>query len=158
MNKFKIIIIFITICCFQTSCGFHLRKPISINFGSYSIIGDNSLISENLKKQFSYGKILEEKDGNGELVIEILENNFEKRILSLAGTGQVGEFELIQTLSYRIKSKNNWSTIRKLEAIREYTFDPALYSAAAEEEKFLKDSMIDQISRSLITEINNLDK
>ena len=109
-------------------------------------------------EQFSYGKIAEEKSGNGELVIEILENNFNKRILSLAGNGQVGEFELIQTVSYRIKSNDKWSNERRLEAIREYTYDPALYNAAAAEESILKDSMVEQISRSIITEINNLDK
>ena len=92
------------------------------------------------------------------LLIEILENNFNKRILSLAGNGQVGEFELIQTVSYRIKANDKWSNERRLEAIREYTYDPALYNAAAAEESILKDSMVEQISRSIITEINNLDK
>ena len=58
----------------------------------------------------------------------------------------------------REKSKDKWSDARKLEAIREYTFDPALYNAAAAEESILKDTMIEQISRSIINEINNLDK
>ena len=65
---------------------------------------------------------------------------------------------MIQTVSYRIKTKNKWSDERKLEAIREYTYDPALYNAAAAEESILKDSMVEQISRSIITEINNLDR
>jgi len=158
MSKNKFIVVFFIICSLQISCGFQLRKPISLNYESYSIIGDSSPISKNIKKQFSYGDITEEKGGNGELVIEILENNFNKRILSLAGNGQVGEFELIQTVSYRIKTKDKWSNERKLEAIREYTYDPALYNAAAAEESILKDSMVEQISRSIITEINNLDK
>jgi outer membrane lipopolysaccharide assembly protein LptE/RlpB len=158
MSKNKFIVVFFIICSLQISCGFNLRKPISVNYESYSIIGDKSAITQNIKRQFSYGAIVEEKNGNGELVIEILENNFTKRILSLAGNGQVGEFELIQTLSYRIKSKDKWSDARKLEAIREYTFDPTLYNAAAAEESILKDTMIEQISRSIINEINNLDK
>ena len=108
MSKNKFIVVFFIICSLQISCGFQLRKPISVNYESYSIIGDSTAITQNIKKQFSYGKIAEEKSGNGELVIEILENNFNKRILSLAANGQVGEFELIQTVSYRIKSKDKW--------------------------------------------------
>ena len=158
MSKNKFIVVFFIIFSLQISFGFQLRKPISVNYESYSIIGDSSAIAQNIKKQFSYAKIAEEKSGNGELVIEILDNNFNKRILSLAGNGQVGEFELIQTVSYRIKSNDKWSNERRLEAIREYTYDPALYNAAAAEESILKDSMVEQISRSIITEINNLDK
>ena len=158
MSKNKFIVVFFIICSLQISCGFQLRKPISVNYESYSIIGESTVIAQNLKKQFSYTKIAEEKSGNGELVIEILENNFTKRILSLTETGQVGEFELIQTLSYRIKTNDKWSKERKLEAIREYTFDPALINAAATEESLLKNSMVEQISRSIISEINNLDK
>ena len=98
------------------------------------------------------------QDGNADLIIEIMNNNFEKRILSLAGNGQVGEFELVQTIEYRLKSSGQWSEPRRLEAIREYTYDPTLYNAARAEEGYLKDSMIEQLSRSLITEINNLGK
>jgi outer membrane lipopolysaccharide assembly protein LptE/RlpB len=76
------------------------------------------------------------KDGNADLVIEILNNNFAKRILSLAGNGQVGEFELVQTIEYRFKTNGQWTEPRKLEAIREYTYDPTLYNAAAAEEGF----------------------
>ena len=158
MSKNKFIVVFFIICSLQISCGFQLRKPISVNYESYSIIGASTAIAQNIKKQFSYGNIAEEKGGNGELVIEILEDNFTKRILSLTETGQVGEFELIQTLSYRIKVNDKWLKERKLEAIREYTYDPVLINAAVAEETILKNSMIEQISTSIISEINNLDK
>ena len=81
-----------------------------------------------------------------------------KRILSLAGRGQVGEYELIQTVEYRFKLDGQWLEPRRLEAIREYTYDPSLYNAARAEESYLKESMIEQLSRSLLTEINNLGK
>lgn len=61
MSKNKFIVVFFIICSLQISCGFQLRKPISLNYESYSIIGDSSPISKNIKKQFSYGYITEEK-------------------------------------------------------------------------------------------------
>ena len=158
MRKNKFLIFYISFLLVLNSCGFQLRKPIDLDYQSYAIIGDSTNLSKLVHKQLSFSDIKENKDGNAELVIEILNNDFTKRILSLAGNGQVGEFELVQTIEYRFKTNGQWTELRRLEAIREYTYDPTLYNAAAAEESYLKDSMIDQLSRSLVTEINNLGK
>jgi outer membrane lipopolysaccharide assembly protein LptE/RlpB len=158
MRKNKFLIFCISLLLVLNSCGFQLRKPIDLDYQSYALTGDSSGLSKLVHKQLAFSDIKENKDGNAELVIEILNNNFAKRILSLAGNGQVGEFELVQTIEYRFKTNGQWTEPRRLEAIREYTYDPTLYNAAAAEESYLKDSMIEQLSRSLVTEINNLGK
>jgi len=158
MRKNKFLIFYLSLLLVLNSCGFQLRKPIDLDYQSYSIVGDSSGLSKLVHKQLSYTDIKENKDGDADLIIEIMNNNFAKRILSLAGNGQVGEFELVQTIEYRFKSNGQWSETRRLEAVREYTYDPTLYNAATAEEGYLKDSMIEQLSRSLITEINNLGK
>ena len=158
MRKNNFLIFCISLLLVLNSCGFQLRKPIDLDYQSYALTGDSSGLSKLVHKQLSFSDIKENKDGNAELVIEILNNNFAKRILSLAGNGQVGEFELVQTIEYRFKTKGQWTEPRRLEAIREYTYDPTLYNAAAAEEGYLKDSMIEQLARSLVTEINNLGK
>ena len=158
MRKNKFLIYYMSLLLVLNSCGFQLRKPIDLDYQSYALIGDSSSLSKLVHNQLSFSDIKENKDGNAELVIEIMNNNFEKRILSLAGNGQVGEFELVQTIEYRFKTNGRWTEPRRLEAIREYTYDPTLYNAARAEEGYLKDSMIEQLSRSLITEINNLGK
>ena len=158
MRLTKFIIFYLSLIMMLNSCGFQLRKPIQIDYQSYSIIGESSGFSKIIHKQFSFANIKKAESSNAELVIEIMSNKSIKRILTLARNGQVGEYELIQTIEYRIKTNGLWSKPRKLEAIREYTYDPTLYNAARAEERFLKESMIDQLSRSLITEINNLGK
>ena len=158
MRKYKFLIIYLSFLLVLNSCGFQLRKPIDLDYQSYSIVGDKSSLVSLIDKQFSFSDIKKNSGDNADLVIEIIKNDFTKRILSLAGRGQVGEFELIQTVEYRFKSKGQWSEPRKIEAIREYTYDPSLYNAARAEEGFLKDSMIEQLSRSLISEINNIGK
>ena len=158
MRKNKFLIFCISLLLVLNSCGFQLRKPIDLDYQSYALTGDSSGISKLVHKHLSFGDIKENKEGDAELVIEILNNNFAKRILSLAGNGQVGEFELVQTIEYRFKTNGQWTEPRRLEAIREYTYDPTLYNAARAEEAYLKDSMVEQLSRSLITEINNLGK
>jgi outer membrane lipopolysaccharide assembly protein LptE/RlpB len=158
MRKNKFLIYCISLLLVLNSCGFQLRKPIDLDYKSYALTGDSSDLSKFVHKQLSFADIKENKEGDADLVIEILNNNFVKRILSLAGNGQIGEFELVQTVEYRFKSNGQWTEPRKLEAVREYTYDPTLYNAAAAEESYLKDSMIEQLSRSLVTEINNLGK
>jgi outer membrane lipopolysaccharide assembly protein LptE/RlpB len=158
MRKNKFLIFCISLLLVLNSCGFQLRKPIDLDYQSYALTGDSSSLSKFVHKQLAFADIKENKEGNADLVIEIMNNNFAKRILSLAGNGQVGEFELIQTIEYRFKTNGQWTEPRRLEAIREYTYDPTLYNAAAAEEGYLKDSMIEQLSRSLVTEINNLGK
>lgn len=158
MKKNKFLIFYLLLVLVLNSCGFQLRKPIELDYDSYSIIGDNSKITKLIHRQLSFAKLERIDDGSGDLVIEIMRNNYEKRILSLARTGVVGEFELIQTIIYRFKTDGIWSQPRELEALREYTYDPLLYNAAAAEEKFLRESMEEQLSRSLLTEINNIGK
>ena len=158
MRKNKFLIYCISLLLVLNSCGFQLRKPIDLDYQSYAITGDSSSLSKFVHKQLAFADIKENKEGNADLVIEIMNNNFAKRILSITGNGQVGEFELVQTIEYRFKTNGQWTEPRRLEAIREYTYDPTLYNAAAAEEGYLKDSMIEQLSRSLVTEINNLGK
>ena len=158
MRKNKFLIFCLLLLLILNSCGFQLRKPLDLDYQSYAITGDSSGLSKLIHKQLSFTDIKEKKDGSADLIIEIMSNNFEKRILSLAGNGQVGEFELIQSIEYRFKTNGQWSGSRRLEAVREYTYDPSLYNAAAAEESLLKDSMIQQLSRSLISEINNIGK
>ena len=158
MRKNKFLIFYLSMMLILNSCGFQLRKPIDLDYQTYAIIGDSAGLSKLIQKQLSFADIKENKDGNADLIIEIMNNDFVKRILSLAGRGQVGEYELIQTVEYRLKLDGQWLEPRRLEAIREYTYDPSLYNAARAEEAFLKESMIEQLSRSLLTEINNIGK
>ena len=158
MRKNKFLIFYLSFILILNSCGFHLRKPMEFNYQSYSIIGDSSVLTKMIEKQLSFSDIEKLNDDSADLIIEIINNNYSKRILSIAGNGQVGEFEIIQSIEYRFNSKGKWSLPRKIEAIREFTYDPTLYNAAAAEERLLQDSMQEQLSRSLITEINNLTK
>ena len=156
MKKNKFLIFYLSLLLVLNSCGFQLRKPLNLNYQSYAIIGDSPELTKLVHKQFSFTNIKHNKNGSADLVIEIMGNTYTKRILSLAGNGQIGEFELIQTIEYRFKTSEQWSEPRKLEAIREYTYEPILYNAAQSEERLLKESMIEQLSQSLISEINNL--
>ena len=158
MRKNKLLILFISLHLVLNSCGFKLRQPINLDFNSYALIGNVAGLSSIIDKKFASANIKKSSGNSAELIIEILRNDYTRRILTLRGGGRVGEYEISRIIEYRFKTKGVWSEPRKLESFREFTYDPSLYNAAQAEEKLLNESINDEISRSLITEINNLGK
>ena len=73
MRKNKFLIFYLSFLLILNSCGFQLRKPLDLDYQSYAIIGDSSGLSKLIHKQLSFADIKENKDGNAELIIEILE-------------------------------------------------------------------------------------
>ena len=156
MRKNKFLIFYLLLFLILNSCGFQLRQPINLDFKSYALIGDVKGIAPKIHKQFDSANIKKSSSRNAELTIEIISNEYNKRILTLSGGGRVGEFEISRVIEYRFKTKGQWSEPRKIEEFREFTYDPSLYNAARAEEALLKESINNELSRSLITEINNL--
>ncbi|MEK9771425.1 MAG: LPS assembly lipoprotein LptE [Nitrosomonadales bacterium] len=152
----KIIVPIILILSFLlNSCGFHLRGPIKLDISSFDIIGADAMTDKKISQRIKTDSISRDKN-NPDLIIEFLNINDNKRILSLTGRGQVAEYELIKQVEYRIKTKGIWSENKRLEIAREYSYDPALYAAAAEEERILKETMQEQLINTILTEVSNI--
>ena len=85
-------LLFITIVSL-IGCGFHLRGTSDVSFSSIFIQGNTLTISKDLAKSLSTNgvKVLNSAEG-AELLLEMVGEESEKRILSLAGTGTVNEF------------------------------------------------------------------
>ena len=84
-----------------TACGFHLRGPSDIPFESIFISGNTLIISKDLKKSLKTSdiKLLPSAEG-AELQLELVGEENEKRILSLAGTGTNCSTEYITEQNY----------------------------------------------------------
>lgn len=136
-------------------CGFHLRGPIKLNISSFDIIGADTMTDKKISQRIKTDSISRDKN-NPDLIIEFLNINDNKRILSLTGRGQVAEYELIKQVEYRIKTKGTWSENKRLEITRQFSYDPALYAAAAEEERILKETMQEQLINTILTEVSNI--
>ena len=78
-----------------------------------------------------------------ELQLELIGEENEKRILSLAGTGTVNEYELFYRVHYRTKllGQATWSQVNTIESRRDYTFDNANLLAKNTEELKLNQGM-----------------
>ena len=142
-----------------TACGFHLRGPGDIPFESIFISGNTLIISKDLKKSLKASdiKLLPSAEG-AELQLELIGEENEKRILSLAGTGTVNEYELFYRVHYRTKllGQATWSQVNTIESRRDYTFDNANLLAKNTEELKLNQGMEKDVTIGVMRRLSAL--
>jgi LPS-assembly lipoprotein len=143
------------------SCGFHLRGATDVSFNSIFIQGNTLVISKNLVKSLNSNgvKVLPSAEG-AEMLLETLGEESEKRILSLAGSGKVNEFELFYRVHYRTKLAGSelWSIPQTVEARRDFTYNDANLLAKQGEEKRLNESMQQDVLSNLMRRLSSLKK
>lgn len=153
-------LLFITIVSL-IGCGFHLRGTSDVSFSSIFIQGNTLTISKNLTKSLSTNgvKVLNSTEG-AELLLEMVGEESEKRILSLAGTGTVNEFELYYRVHYRSKlaGAELWSQVQTVEARRDFTYSDANLLAKQGEEKRLNENMQQDVISNLTRRLSALKK
>ena len=138
-----------------SACGFQLRGDIQANFDSISISGGTSTFNKTLQRKFRQAGVTIKSASEAEKIVQIIENNFTKMILTLTGTGVVSEYQLDYVVTYRFKSKDgSWNRPLTLEATRTYTYDDADILAKDEEEKRLVSGMEDQLIKTMATQIS----
>jgi LPS-assembly lipoprotein len=144
-----------------SACGFHLRGATDVSFSSIFIQGNPLVISKNLVKSLNTNgvKVLPSAEG-AEMLLETLGEESEKRILSLAGSGTVNEFELYYRVHYRTKvaGAELWSPAQTVEARRDFTYSDANLLAKQGEEKRLNESMQQDVLSNLMRRLSSLKK
>lgn len=141
------------------ACGFHMRGPSDIPFHSIFIQGNTLVISRDLKKHFMVNDIeILSTAKNAELMLEMVGEENEKRILSLSGEGTVNEFELYYRVHYRTKlaGQETWSQVQTVEARRDYTFSDANLLAKQAEEKRLNKSIQSDVVNGIMRRLSAL--
>ncbi len=162
MLKFSLRTLFYVILVVSlTSCGFHMRGAEDLSFNSVFIQGNTLVISKNLNKTLRTNgvKVLDSAE-NAELLLEMVGEESEKRILSLSGTGAVNEFELYYRVHYRTKRVDSelWSQVQTIESRRDYTFSDANLLAKQDEENRLNHDMQSDVIRALMHRLSALKK
>jgi LPS-assembly lipoprotein len=151
--KIKYIFLFLTVFSL-ISCGFQLRGSVNADFESIEIYGGSEGLNKHLKKRFKQSGITIDSEAP-EKTLEILNDQLNKRILSLNSSGSVKEYELFYSVSYRFKSAgNSWGDEIKKEVVRDYTYDDNNRVAKELEEKNLVQGMRDEIVRSIVSQIS----
>ena len=154
MKKFNSIILSLLILVNITSCGYQFRGATEMNFVSISIDGGSPSFLKTLKKQFKQSGV-KVQERNSEKTLEITNDTFSKKILSLSAAGKVREYQINYKISFRFKSQDGeWGNSIDLEANRDYTYDDKNIIAKTEEESRLIKGMQEQLIRTIVNQIS----
>jgi LPS-assembly lipoprotein len=160
MLKLRALLVFTLIACLA-ACGFHLRGAADIAYNSIFIQGNTLIINKNLKKTLNTNGVqVLDSPSKAELLLEMVGEESEKRILSLAGTGTVNEFELYYRVHYRTKAAGaeTWGSVQTVESRRDFTYSDANLLAKQDEEKRLNENMQSDVISSLMRRLAALKK
>ena len=158
MKKTLLFFIYITLSLILiSSCGFHMRGITKTSISSINLEGKKLSIDNDLRKVLKSNKV-EIKTENAEFKIEFLNEQFEKKILTLNSRGLVSEYELFYRVYYRIKnsSSNKWSDENIIEIRKDYAYSDSNTIGKDEEEKQLKKTMYEEAIQNLFRQIESL--
>ena len=131
------------------ACGFQLRGVANLSFKTLYIQGGTLSISKELKHSLKTNGIqVTDNAADAELLLEMLGETNEKRILSLSGTGVVREYELNYRANFRTREPANpiWSAPQTVQTRRDFSYDDrALLGKIGEEARLNADMRSDAI-------------
>ncbi len=136
-----------------SACGFQLRGAADLSFKTMYIQGGKLSILRELKQSLKANgiQVVDETEG-AELFLELINETYQKRILSLSGKGVVREFELNYRVNFRTRepASPTWSQVQSVQSRRDFSYnDNALLGKAGEEEMLNNDMRKDAVREVL---------
>lgn len=136
------------------ACGFELRGLSDLAFHNLYMQGPTLTISKPLKKSLAVNGVTIVNDPEkAELMLEMMSEGTEKRILSLSGkVGVVREFELLYHASFRLREPSSelWGEVQTVSGRRDFSYDDSEILAKSFEEKRLYQDMRDDAVREIM--------
>ena len=161
MKKYCQHVILFCLLLSLSSCGFRLRGSADLAFQTIFVQGSTLTISNNLSKSLATNGVQVVKSAeNADLLLEMIGEESEKRILSLAGSGTVNEFELYYRVHYRTKRAGDalWGPTQTVEARRDFTYSDANLLAKQGEEKRLNENMQADVLSGIMRRLSSFKK
>jgi len=153
MTLYRGLILAILASLMLSACGFQLRGITELSFKTLYLQGATLSISRELNQSFKANGIrVVENKSDADLLLEMLNETNEKRILSLSGGGKVREYELNYHVSFRTREPANpiWSAPQTVQSRRDYSYsDDALLGKLDEESQLNTDMRSDAVREVL---------
>lgn len=141
-----------------SACGFHLRGQAKLPFETLylQVANEYSPLAQELRGSLeSNGIVLTKKSGEAQVVLQIVSEYPERKILTLGGGGRVLEYELLYHVSLRLydQQQNDWLPAQEVVIRRDFPWDDTQLLAKQQEEVMLNENMrsdmVQQIVRRL---------
>lgn len=135
-------------------CGFKLRGPRPLAFSSIYISGDpNSPVFGRLRRQIEAngGTKIVDNPQEAEIQLLIVRLGRDREILSLSGDGHVREYELFQSITFKVIDQQQQEVLppTTITARRDYSFKDEFVIAKEEEEELLYKDMEQDLMEQL---------
>jgi LPS-assembly lipoprotein len=145
-----------------TACGFQLRGSASVPeaLKTLYIQGVNTRQDEfgiELKRALIRNDIRVVEDyEEGAALFTVLENRFERHVLSVGSDAKVREYEIETWVVYQISDENGEliGNKQRVEARRDYQFDRGQILAMDEQERVLRDDLNKQMVQSILRRLS----
>ncbi|MDI1310329.1 MAG: LPS assembly lipoprotein LptE [Methylotenera sp.] len=150
VRRFSVVFLFALVL---SACGYQLRGMTDLAFKKLYIQGASLSISKDLKRSFTANGIqLVNEVEEADLLLELLSETNEKRILSLSGAGVVREYELNYRASFRTRAPTSptWSQPQTVQTRRNYSYNDSALLGKAEEEAMLNVDMHKDAVREIL--------
>ena len=142
----------------MTACGFHLRSLADLSFNKLYIKGSSSISKELISSLKTNGVTIVKEPEDAEMMLELMSDGVEKRILSLGGSGSVREFELFYRVKFRVRDASSelWGPEQLIESRRDFSYlDTELLAKSYEEAQLYEDMRRDatrELMRRLVAQ------
>lgn len=144
-------------------CGFHLRGAVQLPDSLQTIYVDGLStkrgVGLTLKQNLvSNGILVVDSYESGSAVLKVLDNQFERRVLSVGSDAKVSEYELHGLIRYSVIDGQQQTVIdqEEVEAQRDYQFDQDDVLGKAEEERELREQLNQQLVRAIMRRLSTL--
>lgn len=137
-----------------SACGFRMRGPQPLPFETIYVGNLYHALGGEFRRQIEFSgntKVVQTVD-DAQVRLDILRDNLNREILSLAADGSVREYELERTLVFRVLDGSGRERLpaSMLRARRDYGFSDSRVLSAANEEALLLEDMERDILRQLV--------
>jgi LPS-assembly lipoprotein len=134
------------------ACGFHLRGAADLAFSKLYMKGSVSISKDLISSLKTNGVIIVKEPEEAEIMLDLMSDGIEKRILSLGGTGSVREFELFYRVKFRVRdaSEELWGQEQMIESRRDFSYLDTELLAKSYEEAMLYEDMRRDATRELM--------
>ena len=155
MLRIKNTFLLITVL-FISACGYHLRGSIDLPEELKRIYMQgasgqlNKIMQKTLKS--SGGKLVDKVQQAG-IVVAVVKEKMDRRVLSLSSTGRANEYQIIYTLNFNLLDAegNSLTELQHLEINRDYFNDQEQILAKNIEEQIIRDEIYRKAVQSIIS-------
>lgn len=155
-NRLRFFAVIVTLLML-TSCGFQLRGAANLSFKTLHIEGGKLSISRELLQSLKNNSItVVETIDDAEVVLELINETNQKRILSLGGSGKVREYELNYEVNFRMREASNplWNKPQTVKMRRDYSYNDELLLGKGEEETRINNDMRSDAVREIVRRLS----